>query len=89
MTEPGTFFLFLAILCGVTGVALMMAMAGALQARGHRINWVLIRFLILKHIWQYRKITVQESGRPGPLFYPFIVTMNLALVFTIVGFVLG
>jgi hypothetical protein len=88
MTVLSTLFLVLAILCMVTGVALMMAMAGAVQARGQRINWIFLRLFILKYVGQYREMTIQESGRPGPLFYPFIILMNSALLFTILGLVL-
>ena len=31
---------------------------------------------------------MQENGKPGPWFYSFVVSMNLALVLAIVGFVL-
>ena len=84
----GNFFLVLAISCAVAGVALMMAMAGAVQARGGKIHWLLIRLFIFRYIAQYRAVTVQESGRPGPLFYPFIIAMNSALLFAILGLVL-
>jgi hypothetical protein len=88
MTTISNVFLGLALPCAVVGVALMMAMAGALQARGQKINWVWIRLYIFKYIGQYREVTVQETGRPGPLFYPFVVSMNSALVLAIVGLAL-
>ena len=67
---------------------MMMAMVGALHSRGQRINWVLLRLYIPSYIGQYRKVTIGESGRPGPLFYPFVVTMNSALVFAVLGLLL-
>jgi len=88
MADSGTIFLVLALPLAVTGVGLMMAMTGALHARGYPINWVFIRLYVIKYIHQYRKVTIQETGRPGPLFYPFVISMNLALVFTILGLVL-
>jgi hypothetical protein len=39
-------------------------------------------------IGQYHKITKEETGRAGPWFYSYIISMNLALVFAIVGLVL-
>jgi hypothetical protein len=88
MTEIGTIFLALAVPLAVTGVVLMMAMTGALHARGYPIHWVFLRLYIFKYIGQYRAVTTQETGRAGPLFYPFIISMNLALVLTILGLVL-
>ena len=88
MTEISNLFFVLAIPCLLVGVVLMMAMAGALQASGHKINWLWIRLYILKYIGQYREVTVQQTGRPGPLFYPFVISMNAALVFVGVGLVL-
>ena len=41
--------------CAVSGVVLMMAMAGAVQKRGYRVNWPFIRLYILKYIGQYRR----------------------------------
>ena len=89
MTGTGTLFLVLSISCAVIGLVLMMAMVGSLRARGHRINWVFLKLYMFKYISQYRKVTLRESGRTGPLFYPFIVSMNSALLFAILGLVLG
>ena len=88
MGSLGTVFLFLAIPCAVIGIVLMMAMTSAVQARGQKINWFFIRFLVLKYIHDYRHFTIKETGRPGRLFYPFIISMNLALLLTILGLVL-
>jgi len=88
MGDLSTVFLVLAVPCAVIGVVLMMAMTGAVRARGEKINWVFLRLFVLKYISDYRNLTVKETGRPGPLFYPFVVTMNLALLFTVLGIVL-
>jgi hypothetical protein len=85
MTGITEWFFVLAIPCALAGAVLMMSMAGALQARGHKINWLWIRLFILKYIGQYREVTLRESGRPGPLFYPFVISMNSALVLVVVG----
>jgi hypothetical protein len=85
MTEISRILFALALLCALAGVALMMAIARAVQARGYPVHWLWIRLYIPKYVHQYRQITVQESGRPGPLFYPFVVSMNAALVLCVVG----
>lgn len=59
-----------------------------LSRRGIKINFVLLRIYIIKYIHQYRQITLEETGKVGPLYYPCIVSINLALVLAIAGLVL-
>jgi hypothetical protein len=87
MSALSTNLLILAAPCAIAGVVLMMAMVGALQKRGHTINWLWIRLYVLKYIGQYKSVTTQETGRPGPFFYPFVVLMNSALVMVVLAFV--
>jgi hypothetical protein len=56
--------------------------------RGIKINFFLLRLYIIKYIHQYKQITKQETGKIGPLYYPCIVSVILALVCGIVGLVL-
>jgi len=81
-------FLVLAIICAVSGVVSSIVIASLLSKRGIKINYPFIRVMIIKYVHQYRKITQQETGKPGPWFYSFVISMNLALVFAIVGIVL-
>ena len=78
-----------AIVSALWGVASAVLIAEALRKRGVKINWVFLRVLILsKYLGQYRDITRQETGRSGPLFYSYIISMNLALVTAVAGIVL-
>jgi hypothetical protein len=78
----------IAIASVLWGVASAVMIAGALQKRGIKVNWIFLRLLILsKYLGQYRDITRQETGRTGRLFYSYIVAMNVALVTAILGFV--
>jgi hypothetical protein len=56
-----------------------------LSKRGTKINYLLIRIYIFKYVNQYRKITEEETGKVGPLFYLSIVSFILALLFAVVG----
>jgi len=81
--------LVVAIVSALWGVASAVLIAEALRKRGVKINWVFLRFLILsKYLGQYRDITRQETGRTGPLFYSYVIAMNLALVLAIAGIIL-
>ena len=81
-------FLILAIVCVLCGVIFSIMITAFLSKRGIKINYLLIRIYIYRYINQYRKITEEENGKVGPLFYPFIVSFILALLFAVVGVVL-
>jgi hypothetical protein len=83
-----TLFLILALIGVACGIAASIMIASFLSRRGIKINYLFFRVLIFKYIRQYRKITMEETGKPGPLFYSFITAWNLALIFAIVGAIL-
>ena len=78
-------FLVLAIICVLWGVASSVLIISFLSKRGIKINYLLLRIYIFKYVNQYRKITIEETGKVGPLFYSFITSFMLALIFAIVG----
>lgn len=81
-------FLTVAILSVAWGIVSAITIASFLSSRGIKINLLLFRVLVLRYLHQYHGITTQENGKPGPWFYSYIISMNLALVFAIVGIVL-
>jgi hypothetical protein len=84
-----TLFFVLALVSVAWGIAASMMIASFLSKRGVKINYLFIRLFIFGYVRQYRQVTMEESGKPGPLFYWFITSWNLALVFVIVGAILG
>jgi hypothetical protein len=83
-----TLFFILALIGVVWGIATSIMITSFLSKRGIKINFLLIRLFIFKWVGQYRKITIEETGKPGPLFYWFITSWNVALVFAIIGIIL-
>ena len=81
-------FFILAIVCVLCGVVSSVLIIAFLSKRGAKINYLLIRIYIYKYINQYRKITIEETGKVGPLFYSFIISFILALIFAIIGVLL-
>ena len=81
-------FFVLAIVFLLCGVVFSVLIISFLSKRGIKINYLLIRIYIYKYVNQYRKITIEETGKVGPLFYPFITSFILALIFAIVGAIL-
>jgi hypothetical protein len=80
--------LILALICVGLFVVLSMMIVHELSKRGVKINFILLRLYLIKYIHQYKQLTVKETGKIGPLYYPCIVSINLALVFAIVGLIL-
>lgn len=73
-------FGFIAIAAALWGVVSMIRITTFLEGRGRKINYFLIRLLIFRYISDYKAITEEETGRPGPIFYHFVIAMNTALV---------
>ena len=78
----------LAILSVSWGIVSSVVISSFLSKRGVKINLLFFRVLVLRYIHQYHSITTQENGKPGPWFYSYIISMNLALVLVVVGMVL-
>ena len=51
----------------------------ALRARGRDTSFLLLRLYIPWYAFEYRKLTKAESGKCGPLFFHWIVSINVAL----------
>ncbi len=81
-------FFALAILSVVWGIASSIVIASFLSKRGVKISLLFFRVLVLKYIHQYHEVTTHENGRPGPWFYSYIISMNLAWILAVIGFAL-
>lgn len=68
-------------------VIFSMMIVHQLSKRGVKINFFLLRLLIIKYIHQYKQITKEETGKIGPLYYPCIASVNMALVLALVYFI--
>jgi len=82
------FFFIPALVSVLFGIVFMIMIMSFLSNRGIKINYIFLRLYIFKYVHQYRQITIEENGKPGNLFYAFIVSMNLALVLAIIGIIL-
>ena len=79
-------FMGLAVVSGIFAVVTAILITAALDKRNIKTHVLFLGLLILKYVKQYRDITLQETGRVGVLFYCWIVSINLALVSTVAGF---
>lgn len=69
-------------------VVFSIMIVNEVSKRGVKINFFLLRLYIIKYIHQYRKITKEETGKIGPLYYPCVISVNLSWVFAIAGLLL-
>ena len=89
MTNAGNTLLAMAIVSALCGVVAAIMIGSELQKRGVKINWILFRVLLVsKYLGQYRDVTRQETGRPGSLYYMYVMSMILALVLAVIGLIL-
>ena len=77
-------FLILCVLGASWNVVTTLIVYGALQKRGLPVSFLWLRLMAPRYVFQYKEITKSETGKVGPLFYHWIVSINLALVFAIV-----
>ena len=78
------FYGVLAGLCGVWNGVVSGMIYFDLRGRGESVNFFLLRVIAPFYAYRYRRITREETGRTGPLFYHWVVSINGALVFGLV-----
>jgi len=77
-------YIILAIISTICGVIFTLKITFFLSKHGVKVNYWLLRFYMLKYLRQYRKLTIEENGKPGNLFYAYIASWSFALVFYII-----
>ena len=78
-------FAIFAAVCFVWFVITSIRIMDYLQKKGEKINWFLIRLLLPSYINKYRKITSEETGQAGPLYFHWIVAINGMAVFAVIA----
>jgi len=75
--------LFLAGVCVLVAVVSAVLLTNALDRRGLKTSFLFMRLLIFTNLTRYKKITVSENGKVGPLFYGYVVSINAAWILAI------
>lgn len=81
-------FLALAVICVLNGVISSMVIISYLSNHGVKINYFLLKLFLPKYVGQYRKITIEDTGRAGFWYYSFVISMNSALLLALIGLLL-
>jgi hypothetical protein len=82
--------IFFAIIAGVGVVWFIvsgMMIVNELMKRGEKINFVFINAMFPVYANRYKKITLEETGKTGSLFYHWIIAINTALVFAVAAMI--
>ena len=58
-----------------------------LLKRKQKIDFVFIKLMLPVYAHRYKKITLEETGKVGPLFYHWVIAINTALVLAIAAIV--
>jgi hypothetical protein len=72
--------LFFMVVCALWASVTSVLIGRYLHRRGENVNILLYRAFFLKHLHRYRVLTQEERGRPGGLFYHFVIPINATLV---------
>lgn len=78
---------------GIAGIALIWYVVSSimiyseLNKRNVRVNFIFIRFMIIPYANKYKEITKKETGKVGSLFYHWVISINIALVFAIAAII--
>lgn len=81
-------FISLALAAVAINIVFSMFIVRELQKRNVKVSFFFLKLYLPKYAHQYKQITLQETGQVGLLFYGWLVSINAALVFAIIGLVL-
>lgn len=70
----------LLMVCAIWAITASLLIARDLEKRGIPVSFFWLRLMILKYVHQYSKITRAETGRIGPLFYHYVIPLNIAVL---------
>jgi len=76
-----------ALLCMVWNVLTTVRTSIALEKRGEKTNFFLLRLMAPIYAHRLAKLKQSETGGSGSLFYQWILSANLALVLAIAALV--
>ena len=76
------FHLFLGVMLAAAAwhIVTTLLIYDALRKRGMNPSFLWLRLMIISFANRYKTITRQETGKVGPLFYHWLISINTALV---------
>jgi hypothetical protein len=77
--------MLLAVACALTSVGFGIRIANDLRARGLQANPLLVRWMIFRYLSVYKRVTLEETGKVGPLYHYCSTASALAAAFAFAG----
>ena len=74
-----------AALCAVSAVVASVLITADLDKRGVKTSWPLMRWYFFRNLRLYREETLKSSGKVGPLFSWFVVSINAAWILALLA----
>ena len=81
------FFVVIAGIAVVWFIVSSIIIANELLKRSQKINFIFIKAMIPVYAHRYKKITLEETGKVGSLFYHWVISINTALVFGVASII--
>jgi len=79
-----TLLVILILASGIWATIASMLILRFLEKHSIPVNFLFLRLLIFRYLGQYRKLTIEETGRVGNLFYHYVIAMNIALALILI-----
>jgi len=80
--------LILAFISVAAGIVAAVFITDYVSKRGVKINYFLWRIRIFKYVQDYKRLTLEETGKVGPWYYVLSVGFPLALIFSLTFLIL-
>ncbi len=77
--------MLLAVACALTSVGFGIRIANELRARGLQANPLMVRWMIFRYLSVYKRVTLEETGKVGPLYQSCSIASSLAAAFAVAG----
>ena len=74
---------YVTLLCILWASAAVHLILGSLERMGIGPRFIWRRFVIPDYVRQYKMVTQQRQGRPGPLFYHFVIPIRVGILLAI------
>ena len=73
-------FISIGILSVIVYVVSTLMMYNYLKDKGEKVSFLWLRLYMISYASRYKKLTKNETGKVGYLFYIWIVSINVALI---------
>jgi len=85
--NPTIFFAVIAGIAIVWHIVSGAMIVNELMKRKQKIQFIIIKLMLPVYAHRYKKITLEETGKVGSLFYHWVISINVTLVFAVAAII--